>query len=133
MKSCSRLLIPFSMLFFALCANFPAAAATLDGTAAKGLISDRTWQQKARSGPTYKYWSWMSDGSVCLRTDGKTDKCADTGRWKLDDDRLCFELKWGGVSIGVKSTCFRISDKGKGLYETIQDNGLTFFEFSIVE
>lgn len=35
--------------------------------------------------------------------------------------------------MGVKSACFRISDKGKGRYETLQDNGFTFFEFSLVK
>lgn len=133
MKTWSRLLIPFLVSFYALCASFPAAAKTLDATAVRSLVSDRIWQQKARSGPGLKYWSWTSDGWVCLRIEDKNGKCADTGRWKLDTDRLCYDLKWGGASLGVKSSCFRISDKGNGLYEALQDNGLTFFEFSVVK
>lgn len=133
MRTRSRLLMPFLISFFTLCAGLPAAAATLDAKTAKSLISDRMWQQKARSGPGLKYWSWKSDGSVCLRTDSKTGECADTGRWKLGDDRLCYELRWGGASLGVKAACFRISNLGKGRYAALRDNGLTFFEFSVVE
>jgi len=133
MKTWSRLLISFLISFFALLAGFQAAAATLDAKAARSLISDRMWQQKAGSGPGYNYWSWKSDGSVCLRTDAKSGKCADTGRWKLDAERLCYELTWWGASIGRKSACLRISDQGRGRYEALQDNGLTFFEFSVVK
>lgn len=72
------------------------SAATLDAKAAKNLISDRIWQQKNPHGPGLKYWSWKSDGSVCLRTDDKTGKCADTGHWKLDGVRLCYDVAWAG-------------------------------------
>ncbi|MDH3282356.1 MAG: hypothetical protein OEQ18_14670 [Gammaproteobacteria bacterium] len=133
MKIRSRLLIPFLISFFTLCASLQAAAATLDAKAARRLISDRMWQQKAPAGPGYIYWSWKSDGSVCLRTEDENGKCADTGRWKLDGDRLCYELTWWGASAGRKSACFRISDQGKGRYEALQDNGLTFFTFSVVK
>lgn len=133
MKIRSRLLFPFLISFFTLCANLPAAAATLDAKAASSLISDHMWQQPQPHGNGQIYWSWKSDGSVCLRTDGKTGKCADTGRWQLDGDRLCYELTWYGASMGRKSACFRIADKGKDLYEALQDNGLTLFNFSVVK
>ena len=135
MKTCPRLLIPFLIPFFTLCAGLPAAAATLDAKAAKSLISDRVWQQKYQSGPTFNYWSWKSDGSVCLqlRTYDKTAKCTDTGRWKLEAERLCYELTWFGASQGRKAACFRIANQGEGRYEAISDNGLTFFEFSVVQ
>lgn len=133
MKTRSRRLIPFLVSCFVLCASFSAAADTLDAKAARSLVSDRIWKWKARSGPATKYWSWTSDGRVCLRIEDKNGKCADTGRWKLDTDRLCYDLKWGGASLGVKSNCFRISDKGNGIFEAVQDNGLTFFEFSVVK
>jgi Protein of unknown function (DUF995) len=133
MKTCPRLLIPFLIPFFALCAGLPAAAATLDAKAAKSLISDRVWQQQRRTGSGFVYWSWKSDGSVCIRLEDKNSKCDDTGHWKLDGDRLCFEITWYLKSAGGNSACFRIVDKGKGRYEAISDNGLTFFEFSVVE
>ncbi len=131
MKIYSRLLIQFLISFFTLCASFQAAAVTLDAKAAKSLISDRMWTQNSQVGPGLRYWSWKSDGSVCLRTESKTSKCADKGRWKLDSGRLCYELEWGGASMGVKSACFRISDQKEGLYEALQDNGFTLFKFSV--
>lgn len=133
MKIQSRLLIPFLISFFTLCASLPAAAATLDAKAAKSLISNRTWQQSAAHGPGTVFWSWKSDGSVCLRTDGMTGKCADEGHWKLGGDRLCYELTWWGKSMGRDSACFRITDHGKGRYEALQDNGLPLFDFSVVK
>ena len=121
------------LFFVAMLLALPAAAAVLDAQAAKSLTSDRTWQQKAPAGPGKVFWSWKADGSVCLRTDGKNSKCTDTGTWKLDGERLCYELTWWGESAGRKSSCFRISDQGKGRYEALQDNGLAFFEFSVAE
>lgn len=133
MKTCSRRLIPFLISFFALYAGSPAAAATLDAKAAKSLISDRMWQQPQAHGSGQIYWAWKSDGSVCLRTEEKNSECADTGDWKLDGDRVCYELTWWGASMGTKAACFRISDKEKGLYEALQDNGFTLFKFSVVQ
>jgi hypothetical protein len=112
-------------------AGTQAATATLDAKAARSLISDRVWQIKKKNAAGHDYWSWKSDGSVCVRLSEKTGKCADTGRWKLDGERLCYELTWLGVTWGMKSACFRISDRGKGRYEGLQDNGFTLFEFTI--
>jgi len=133
MKICSRRLIAFLISFFALCAGFQVAAATLDANAARNLISDRLWQQPQAHGSGQIYWSWKSDGSVCLRTEDKNSKCADTGHWKLEGNRVCYDLTWWGASMGRKSACFRITDKEKGPYEALQDNGFTLFKFSVVK
>ena len=108
-----------------------AAAENLDAKAARSLISGRTWQMKLGSG--YAFWSWKSDGSVCLRVDDTDPKCADTGTWKLDGERLCYELTWWGKSGGYNVACFRISDQGKGRYGALQDNGLNLFEFTVAK
>ena len=133
MNATSQRVAAFLTLLVALCSVLPGFAATLDANAARNLVSDRVWQQKPSAGPNFRYWSWKSDGSVCIRTDDKADKCGDTGRWKLDAERLCFDLRWGGLNRGMKSACFRITDQGKGRYEALQDNGLTLFEFTIVK
>ena len=117
--------------FFVLCVAFPAGAATLDAKAVRSLTSDRVWQMKLGSG--YVYWSWRSDGSVCLRVGENSGKCADTGTWKLADDHLCYELTWWGASGGYKSACFRVSEREKGWYDALQDNGLSLFEFSVMK
>jgi hypothetical protein len=110
-----------------------AFAANLDATATKVLTNNRMWQQPQAHGSGQLFWAWKSDGTVCLRTDGKTSKCADTGKWKLEGDRLCYELTWWGKSSGRNSACFRVHDRGKGKYEAIQDNGLELFHFSVLQ
>ena len=107
-----------------------AAPEPLDAGAAKALIVNRTWEQQAAHGPGKVYWTWKSDGSVCLRTDGPKGKCMDTGKWKLEDNRMCYELTWWGASVGRKAACFRITDKDKNRYEAIQDTGFSLFEFT---
>ena len=131
MRTSLQRVITSVILLSTLCGAPPASAATLDAKATKILVSDRMWQQKTSSGPNYRYWSWKSDGSICLRADDKTDKCGDTGHWKLDAERVCYDLRWGGLTYGVKSACFRITDQGKGRYQALQDNGLTLFEFTV--
>jgi hypothetical protein len=133
MKTTSQRAITYLILPVALCAGPLASAAVLDAKATKILVSDRVWQQKPSSGPNYRYWSWKSDGSICIRTDDRAGKCGDTGRWKLNAERLCYDLRWGGLTRGDKSACFRVTDHGKGRYEALQDNGLTLFEFTVVK
>lgn len=133
MNTASQRVTTFLILSVALCAALPALAETLDAKAARTLVSDRVWQQKPSSGPNYRYWSWKPDGSICVRTDDKADKCGDTGRWKLESERLCYDLRWDGLNRGTKYGCFRISDQGKGRYEALQDSGLTLFEFTVIK
>jgi hypothetical protein len=110
-----------------------AQVVTLDALAAKAVTSDRVWQVKKPRGPGHDYWAWKSDGSVCVRLGENAGKCADTGRWTLQAEKVCYELSWWGEAQGLKSTCFRISDKGKGRYAWVTDNALAFHEFSVVK
>jgi hypothetical protein len=102
----------------------------LDGKAARELLSNRLWNLRPSSGALY-YWTWKSDGSVCVRfeKDGKT--CGDTGQWKLDGNRVCYELAWWGESMGFNKACFRIADRGKGRYAAIEDNDVHVFDFTV--
>lgn len=123
---CARRL---ALLFLAMAPAMQAAAETLDANAARKLTTDRTWRQKAPSGPSYNYWTWKADGSVCLRLEEKRGKCADSGSWKLEGGRLCYELAWWAKSYGMNAGCFRISSAGQGRFEALQDNGLPLFSF----
>lgn len=131
MKFKFDLLVLVATSFFVVCAAVPAETVTLDAKAAKSLISDHVWQMKHGSG--YVYWSWKSDGSVCLRAEAGEGQCADTGSWKVAGNRLCYDLTWWGACGGYNFGCFRVSDKSKGWYEAIKDNGLTSFEFSVAK
>ena len=57
----------------------------------------------------------------------------DTGTWKLEGERMCYELTWWGAESGFKSSCYRITDLGKARYGALQDNGLIFFEFTVAK
>jgi len=129
-RSASLPRLALAMLVLALTSAAAGAAETLDAGAAKALIVNRTWQQQQAHGPGKVYWTWKSDGSVCLRTDGPKGKCMDTGKWKLEDNRMCYELTWWGASVGRKAACFRIAGKDKNRYEAVQDTGFSLFEFS---
>ena len=90
-----------------------AAAAILDEKAAISLLSDRVWQQKKNATPgRFNYWFWRADKSVCIQLEERSGKCDDAGPWKLDGERLCYELTWWGATQGEKKACFRISDLG---------------------
>ena len=82
-------------------------------------------------GPGENYWEWKADGSVCLRLFEKTGSCDDVGRWKLEANRICYELGWWGVP--VTSLCFHISEPTTGRYEAADDNKVRVFEFSVLD
>ena len=126
-RTCST--FRFALFILAMVPAMQLAAETLDANAARKLVSDRTWRQKPPSGPGYNYWTWKADGSVCLRLEDKRGKCADSGSWKLDGGRLCYELTWWAKSYGMTAACFRISSAGEGRFEALQDNGLPLFSF----
>lgn len=129
-KGRSRLLIQLTISFSVTCATLQAGAATLDAKAEKSLTSNLKWQIKTPGG-TIAIWSWRSDGSVCARAEGKNSESADSGTWKIDGKRLCYELTWLGGTGGFKSNCFRVVDHGRGRYryEALSDNGLPFVSF----
>jgi hypothetical protein len=110
-----------------------SAVRVLDAKAARDLTRDRVWQVKRPRGPGYDFWSWKSDGSVCLHLGERTGNCADTGRWWLDGQRVCYELTWWGAGNLMKSGCFRIAAQGKGQFAWLTDNEWTMQEFTIAQ
>jgi hypothetical protein len=107
------------------------AGKVLDAVAVKALVSDRVWTTEAGSSGSVRYWAWKSDGSICYRIFQKDGKCDDTGQWKLDGNRLCYQLSWAMKSQELNSMCFPIVDLGKGHYAALEDNGLHLFDFTV--
>jgi len=107
----------------------------MDAKAVRAVASGKTWQTKKVGGVAtgYAWWSWQSDGSVCLRVDEPTGSCFDKGKWNLDGDRLCWQLEWHGSDLGLKSACVRVADQGKGRYLGIDEGGNTLFDFSVAK
>lgn len=110
-----------------------AGAAALDSRGTKSLLSDHTWQIKFITTGTVVYWTWRSDGSVCPRSNTIDSECIDKGAWRLDGDRVCYQLTWLGATAGFKAQCFRVVDRGQGHYEASLDSGLPFWEFSVAK
>ena len=106
----------------------------LDAKSVKALISNHMLESKKIAGGSgYAYWAWKSDGSVCMRLEGKTGKCDDKGRWKLDGNRLCWELEWFGNDLGLKSACVDIADQGKGRYLATDNSGTILLDFTVLK
>ena len=136
MKSRHLLLHSGLAILLGLGVGLPAdgqtVAKTLDAAEVRSLTMGRTWEAKA--GPTTSYWTWNADGTVCLRLNEKTGKCADTGKWRLDDERICYELTWYGEAYQLKSACFLIADKGAGRYAWILGGpGESIREFTVLK
>jgi hypothetical protein len=103
-----------------LFASFVAAQAQpgLDAVQLKTLVTGRTWAiafygdlaDRTRTA----YWDFHPDGRVCARlaNNAPGSRCADTGKWRLEGDKLCWELGWFGKSDGFQAACGRARSKG---------------------
>ena len=106
----------------------------LDASAVKALISNHILKSKqVTAGSGYNYWAWKSDGSVCMRLASKKGTCDDKGRWKLDGDRLCWELEWFGNDLKLKSACVDVTDQGKGHYLATDKSGTILLDFTVLK
>lgn len=127
----SRLLVSLPFVIVSLCVHHRATAEPLGAEKSKNLVSGHTWIRKPTNAVAVSYWSWNSDGTVCLRLFDKQGKCDDTGRWKMDGERVCYELGWWGGTWGIKSACFRVAELGKGQYAALEESGIVQFEFTV--
>jgi hypothetical protein len=71
------------------------------------------------------YWDFNADGSLCARFGGAKpgDRCADEGRWRLEGQNLCWDLKVIGEQYGYKSACVRVRKVGAQEYEAHNTKG----------
>ena len=119
------------VFLFALLVGFQARADNLDADSTKKVVLDKTWTVEEFDGPGNFYWTWNSDGTLCLRLHGETGNCDDTGHWTMKDGRVCYELGWWGKADGMNSECFRVSKLNQNRYGAFFDSGLTFFKFAV--
>ncbi|MGZ9076022.1 MAG: hypothetical protein ACXW13_09625, partial [Burkholderiaceae bacterium] len=75
-----------------------AAAQDLGPLELNELVKGRRWLvaiggDLSSSGMS-AYWDFRADGSMCVRFAGAkpNDRCADEGRWKIEDQTLCWDL-----------------------------------------
>ena len=132
-KATQRTLFTSATLAGVLAFSFAVAADTLEGSAARNLLSGHTMVSKHLAGSNVSYWSWNTDGTVCLRLFDKKGQCSDTGRWSIDHDHVCYELTWYGKELGLYSNCFRVAKVGAGAYEAREDNGMPLWQFTVIK
>ena len=116
---------------YSLVATAQAHASDLTAEQLKALVSGRTWaihfggEQTITDPGRAAYWDFRADGSVCGRLHGSKagTKCADTGKWKLQGDLLCWDFTWMGESRDYKALCAH-AEKAEGkTYHLIEQNG----------
>ena len=84
---------------------------------------------------TSAYWDFHADGSMCVRFAGAkpNERCADEGRWNLDGQTLCWNLKYVGEQYGYKSACVKVQKVGPQEYQMHNVKGFRQFPFRPVK
>ena len=109
------------IVFATFCSS--AVAAEIEPDELRSLVKGRKWLIAMQGDLSHAghatYWDFKVDGSVCARFGGAkpNDRCADEGRWKLDAQTLCWDLKVIGEQYGYKSACVRVKKLGATDYE----------------
>ena len=84
----------------------------------RALAAGRTWAIAFYGDLTDKtrtaYWDFKPDGAVCARLANNPpgSSCADSGKWRLEGDKLCWELGWLGKTDGFQAVCGRARRSG---------------------
>lgn len=117
-------------LFLTMLTSRPSGAADLGADAVGRLVSGTTWSARVLDTQAAS-WDWKTDGTVCLRLGGADGRCDDSGTWKLDGDRVCYQLTWWLKSYGMTSACLSVAELGHGRYEAKAANGNRFMQFTL--
>lgn len=116
-----------------------AAAQDIGTDELSSLVKGRKWLVALQGDPsnsgTSAYWDFHSDGSMCVRFAGAkpNDRCADDGRWNLEGQTLCWELKYVGEQYGYKSACVKVQKVGAQEYQMHNVKGFRQFLFRAVK
>ena len=72
---------------------------------------------------------------MCARFGGAKpgDRCADEGRWRIDGQDLCWELKVIGEQYGYKSVCVVVRKAGAHYEAHNEKRGFRQFAFRPVK
>ena len=90
---------------------FSQSATSLSGSEISKLVSGRSLAISFYGDPTNSastsIWDFRKDGSVCARLVGanRSEKCADEGKWTVNNDMLCWDLPSIGRSLGTNPAC----------------------------
>jgi hypothetical protein len=127
-------IVPFAFLV-SLVAVGQTAGQLVTADQLQNLVHGKTLVMSMRgelSNPhSISYWDFNANGSLCPRFAGSKpkDKCSDEGKWRLEGDMLCWELRWVGEAQGYKSVCARIRKVNDKHYEVIADKKMAPIAF----
>ena len=124
--------LSYGFLFSTILIAEPSAAAELGADAVRNLVGGKMWiAEKMLTSTQIGAFEWKKDGSVCLRLGTTSGRCDDSGHWKIDGTRVCWEFTWWMKTYDLASACLGIAELGKGRYEAKMANGTTFMEFTV--
>jgi len=114
-----------------------SASDRLSATEVESLLNDKTWEMHfIMSQKRATYWDWRRDGTLCARVLGapQADKCADEGRWRIEDNAICWKLTWFGGDTGLKAQCIHVRRGENGRFDAVRvtAKGAKYFEFLLV-
>lgn len=109
-----------------------AQAQALDGAELRDLALRGTWSASLG----YGYWTWKEDNTVCLRLHEPNENCSDTGTWKIDGNKLCYEYTWWGQAEDMRELCLTIIALDGGQFEVRHEGEKvtsTIFRFQVLD
>lgn len=86
-------------------------SASLSGPELSKLVSGRSLAISHYGDPSVSasasIWDFRKDGSVCVRLIGanRREKCAEEGKWTVNNDMLCWDLPTIGRALGTNPAC----------------------------
>jgi hypothetical protein len=96
------------------------------------VISGKTLAMRFAGTPTsdpnfFGYWDFKADGALCGRLIGSKPgtECADTGKWQLQNNTLCWQFQWMAKTSGLNSVCGSVRKAPGDLYEIVDTTGKT--------
>ena len=116
-----------------------ASAQDIEPSELSELVKGRKWLVAVggdlSNAGTSAYWDFHADGSMCVRFAGAkpNERCADEGRWNLDGQTLCWNLKYVGEQYGYKSACVIVQKVGPQEYQMHNVKGFRQFTFRPVK
>ena len=130
--SIARKGLPVAFSFSAMFLASPSGAADLGSDAVKNLVGGKMWTtEKMLNSNQLRSFEWKKDGTVCLRLGSTSGKCDDSGTWRIDGDRVCWEFTWWMKSQDMASACLGVAELGKGRYEAKMASGLRLMDFTV--
>jgi hypothetical protein len=89
------------------------------------LIVLRFFGQAPTDPNFFTYWNFRTDGSLCARLIGSGPKteCAEVGKWRAENNTLCWQLATIGTTTGISSTCGWVRKGAGDFYEIVDTTG----------